>query len=253
MTNATMFDTGHTASHISDTWGHLGVKLPKPLTHAISVFDETQFVHYEPPVIEVETITVENVADTIGALAEELSQAAITEIVPGTSNGTRAWDHARNMVRNRLAREVLHQAGAAVPGIIEQLTPRFDEAVEGFRNALGRMPERLDSDSLVAAGADALLALGEAREHVRVIKQADSWLADLSRLPAYAGTIEPALRVFAPETTAQLQVLEQAQRKSDSDPVMRELRGLYVSGIRAGVPMQLNTPRDIARIRTEIV
>ncbi|WP_139000203.1 hypothetical protein [Rhodococcus zopfii] len=245
-----VYDVKTTAENISRDWSNLPVKLPKALNQAIAVFDETGFVHYEAPIVDVASITVENVGATIDDLANELSGASLFEVVPGTVGGTRTWEKAKHMVRHQLANEVLRQAGAAVPGLIGQLSDPFAADVAALAECLDRMPESLDAGSLVSAGADAVLALGEAREIASRIKRVDSWLATLTQLPLYAARPDHVLRLFAPETKAQLQALEETQRHHDAVTV--ELGPVLIAGIRAGVPTALNTPHDAARIRAEI-
>ncbi|MDJ0400884.1 hypothetical protein [Rhodococcus rhodochrous] len=235
-----MIDPTMTAASIANDWTRLGVKLPKSLTTAITVYEEIRYVAKPKPTINIDDLTVENLADTISQV---------------TDNLVRADKHAEAVreVRNRLASQVLREAGAAVPTVLEQFRDRFDAAVTKFAKAAERLPDDLSSDSLVKAGPDALVALGEAREAAAEIKQVESYLASLVQLPAYSVFgHHPALRIFAPESPEQLSVLTNARNNKRHDPLVRELGPILWHGIKAGVPTALNTPDESARIEQEL-
>ncbi|UPK65309.1 hypothetical protein MYP14_08335 [Rhodococcus pyridinivorans] len=235
-----MFDPTFIATKVSNDWGNLGVRLPKTLKEAIAVYDEVQYVEAPHPYVDPKTITTDNVGDVVAQVTDDLVAAE-------------KHAEAKRRVREALARQVLNAAGAAVPTILEGIKPGFEAAVTKFAKAAERLPDDLSSDSLVKAGPDALVALGEAREAAAEIKQVESYLASLVQLPAYSVFgHHPALRIFAPESPEQLSVLTNARNNKRHDPLVRELGPILWHGIKAGVPTALNTPDESARIRDEL-
>ena len=87
------------------------------------------------------------------------------------------------------------------------------------------------------------------REAASVIATMDSWLADLSQLPAYAGVqTSPALRVLAPANRDEFATLLDALENRGADAAEADLRRLFVVAAREGIAFNLNTPIESARI-----
>ncbi|MHC6213872.1 hypothetical protein [Rhodococcus ruber] len=234
-----MYDITTTANNV-ETWTALGVDLPKDLTTALTTLDAVRWVEAPAPMVDPSKITAKN-ADTV-------VQAVTDDLVRQEKHA-----QAKRLVTDRVAREVLRTAGAAVPSVIDQLTPRFDAAVATFKAAVDKLPEELTADGLVKAGPDALKAYGDAKEAAGVIARIDSWLAGLVQLPAYGGRRpHAALRVFAPEDPAQLRVLVDAASATKVDALVRDLDPVLLAGVRAGITTELHTPIEADQLQQEI-
>ena len=87
------------------------------------------------------------------------------------------------------------------------------------------------------------------REAASVIATIDSWLADLSQLPTFAGVpTSPALRVLAPADGDEFAKLQDALENHSADAAEIELGKVFVVAAREGIEFNLNTPIESARI-----
>lgn len=234
-----MYDLTTTAQNVSD-WSALGVDLPASLTKPLGLLEEARWVEAPVPVVDLDKLTAKNLGQAVEQVTDDLLRAE-------------KHAQAKRVVLDKIARRVLQEAGAAVPGIIEQLNPRFDAAAAAFKAAVDKLPEDLTADALVKAGPEALVALGEARTAAATIRGIDSWLASLRGIPAYSlHNPHPSLRVFAPENPDQLRVLVKAHNDPNVDPLVRDLGPVLLAGIRAGVPTALHTPDDAAQLEQQL-
>lgn len=230
-----MFDLNTTATNV-DSWSNLGVDLPKELTEALAAFDAARYVEAPAPLVNADKLNAKNIGQTVQEVTDEL---------------VKAEKHAEavRMVRNSLARRVLREAGAAVPSILEDLTPRFDAAVAKFREAAAKLPQDLSSDSLVKAGPEALKAYGDAKEAAAVIAGIDAWVASLTQLPAYGGRRPFApLRIFNPQSPAEFETLRKAKDQTNVDALVRDLGPVLLAGVRAGIDTEIHDPIEADRI-----
>lgn len=235
-----MMDVTLTAANI-ESWSNLGVDLPKGLTEALAAFDAARYVEAPAPLVNADKLNAKNVGQTVQAVTDEL---------------VKAEKHAEAVrtVRNSLARRVLREAGAAVPSILEDLTPRFDAAVEKLKEAVAGMPEYPTSDNLVKAGPDALQAYVEAKEAAAVIHGVDAWVTSLSQLPAYGGRRPFApLRIFKPKSPAEYRKLVRAHEdRHGVDPSIRDLGPVLLDGVRAGIDTEIHDPIEADRIEKSL-
>ncbi|BCN45257.1 hypothetical protein [Prescottella equi] len=234
-------DINVTVDKIATWQDALGVKLPKPLTDLLAVRDELAYVETShEPVIDVSRVKPANVADEVEAVARELAVKA-------------ERFEARSRLLSALNRKILHAATAAVPDVIEQLTPVFGQAAHTYADAVAKLPEELSSDSLVVAGPDALAAFGAAVEAAKHLAAVDQWLAGLSQLPGYAAEAHPALRVCAPSDYQQMHTLLTAHNAAGTvDPLVREVGPVYLAAARAGAGFEILTPAESVELRREL-
>jgi hypothetical protein len=240
-----MSDRLDTVSNIS-RWTGIGVKLPKPLAGKLAVFDSVRYVETGHQVdVDTSTITTANADQAVAELAARL--------VPATADqGKRSpLDTAKLTILNQLAVEIIRAASDAVPEIIDQLRPTFERAVSVFTESVGKLPDELTSEALVAAGPDVLTEYHAAREAAATIHSIDGWIASLADLAAYSG-YEPdrILRVLAPSTRAELVKVSAADR--DAEPLVRELGESYLTAVELGVEFKMNTPQESAELREEL-
>lgn len=238
-----MIDANVTVNRISKWEADLSIKLPKPLASLLAIRAELVYVETEhEPVIDLDRLKPANVADEVEAVARELAVDA-------------ERFEAKRRIISTLNRRILHEAGAAVPGIIDQLQDRFDAQASAYTTAVAKLPRELNSDSIVRSGDPAILAaFGEATEAAKFIAKVDGWAASLSQLPAYAGhEAEPALRVLTPSSYGQFRALLEAHNGGGhADPLVRQINPLYFAAAHRNAKFQINTPVATAKLRATL-
>ncbi|WIM87710.1 hypothetical protein PT015_23245 [Candidatus Mycobacterium wuenschmannii] len=237
----------HIAGNVAD-WPQLGVKLPKPLTAAIDILESLRWVEIgHQPVFDLSGITPENaeraIYDYANELLPSLSQAEerpVLEVAKATAVDT-------------AARAVLREASAAVPGIIEQLTPDFVRHAAAYVDAVSVLPEDLNDRSLIEAGPSALSAFGAAQDAARYLRAVAAWVQSVASLPGQQTEPDPALRgVLRPADGRQLSRLDEAHRANGNQTLEALDKVLFVAA-REGVAFELTTLRESAVIRHEII
>ncbi|MCV6979265.1 hypothetical protein H7I53_03360, partial [Mycolicibacterium pulveris] len=146
-----MFDPIYIANSVAG-WTALGVKLPKELARAVEVLDAIRLVETGHPVVfGITDVTPDNVEEKIRELANQLLPTMGIATRVGATDLS-ALETAKRQALNLAARDVLTKAGAAVPGIIKQLEPRFDAAVAEFTEAVLALPDDLSDAAIVRGG-----------------------------------------------------------------------------------------------------
>ncbi|MET4609458.1 hypothetical protein ABIC28_000428 [Rhodococcus sp. PvR044] len=241
-----MYDTISTAHTVSN-WSSLGVKLPKELSTAVDVFEAIRWVETGH--------TVEfDLADITAANAEEKLIDFANRLVPALKTGDHLsrtpLDEAKHRMLDEAAREVLGKATEAVPVVIEQLTPEFEKRAAAYIAAVGELPDKVDSDSLVKAGPAAVTAYATAQTEAAWLNQVSSWVAGTRNLPGFAGLdVEVALRILRPADALQLAKLDAAQYKNNVDSTLHSLNPMFYTAAREGIEFGINTLRECAEIR----
>jgi hypothetical protein len=140
----------------------------------------------------------------------------------------------------------------AIPDIIRQLTPEFDEHVEAYTEAVSRVPEDITAETLVSVGADAVTAFTDAQREVQYLHEIDGWSAQTAAL---VGIIpkeqEVVIRILQPESMAQLAKLDAARVKR-ADPALGLIDPVYYTAGREGIPFGINSSRQAAKLRTRL-
>lgn len=233
-------------------WTNLGVKLPKNLTEAIQLYELVSYVEVgHTPTVNVETLTAANAEEVIRDLAQEISLATTPIGAPGPQ-GQGPLERAKKQVLEMAASALLAKASVAVPGVIEQLTPRFDQLVETYVEAVAKLPDEVTAESLVKGGVSAMTAYQNAQSAMAGLNSVSSWVAGTANLPGHIGNVDPALRILRPSNAIQLSKLDTAQNAVGVDKTLRGLNPVFYTAAKNGVEFGINTIRECSRIREEL-
>ncbi|MGV9945287.1 hypothetical protein [Rhodococcus aetherivorans] len=240
-----MYDNISTAKAVS-RWSNLGVKLPKELTTAIEVFEAILWV-------ETGHAVEFNLADITAANAEEKVVEFANRLVPalkaGDHPGRSPLDEAKRRMLDAAARDVLAKATAAVPVVIDRLTPEFDKHAEAYTTAVAALPDIVDSDSLVQAGAIAVTAYATAQTEAIWLNKVSSWVAETRDLPGFTGLdVDVPLRILRPADAVQLTKLDAAQY-TNVDQTLGALNKVFYTAAREGIEFGINTLSECAETR----
>ena len=243
------YDITSTADSVS-SWPSLGVKLPKQLQEAIDVFEALKYVEtgYQPQV-DLSGITPQNAEAKVQEFAEQL--VYVEEQRDSTGAVSSILGKAKRRLLDSAAREVLGLGRAAVPEVVKQLTPKFDEAAAEYTEAVLVLPDEITSDSLVTAGPAVVSAYQTAQNAVGYLGQISSWVASTANLGLGLGTdMEVVIRILRPENGLQLAKLEEAHQLSgNANAALRALDPIYVAAARHSVPFGINTLTECKQIR----
>ncbi|UNQ33893.1 hypothetical protein [Prescottella equi] len=237
-------------AHAVSNWNSLGVKLPKELATAVDVFEAIRWV-------ETGHAVEFDLADITAANAEEKIVDFANRLMPSLKTGDHfsrtPLEEAKRRMLDAAAREVLGKATAAVPVVIEQLTPEFDQHAAAYIAAVADLPENIDAKSLLQAGAAAVTAYATAETEAAWLNQVSSWVAGTRGLPGFAGLdVEVALRILRPADALQLIMLDAAQRKTNVDSTLHSLNPVFYTAAREGIEFGINTLRECAEIRQSL-
>jgi hypothetical protein len=253
-----MNDSKSIANNVS-RWTGLGVKLPKELAEAVSVFESLVYteVGYQP-VFDIGEVTATNGEEKIKEFADQLVLAE----VPG--GGLSVLGKAKNIAVDAAARRVNALARVAVPDLIELLTPEFDRHAEAYIEAVAKLPGvpiegttmtspyTITADALVSAGAEAVTAYGDAQREVQYLNRISTWVFETSYL---SGVIpkdaEVVLRILRPSTALELVKLDEAASKR-AESTLAAINPVFFTAARLGVKFGINTLREAAELRTSL-
>ncbi|WP_455900759.1 hypothetical protein [Rhodococcus gordoniae] len=242
-----MFDNISTAKAVS-RWNSLGVKLPKELATAIEVFEAILWVETGHAVeFDLADITAANAEEKVVEFASRLVPALKTGDHPGRS----PLDEAKRRMLEAAARDVLANATAAVPVVIDRLTPEFDKHAEAYTTAVAALPDIVDSDSLVQAGPAAVTAYGTAQTEAIWLNKVSSWVAETRDLPGFGLDVDVPLRILRPTDALQLAKLDAAQH-SNVNQTLGALNKVFYTAAREGIEFGINTLRECAEIRQSL-
>ncbi|WP_238391011.1 MULTISPECIES: hypothetical protein [unclassified Mycolicibacterium] len=221
--------------------------MPADLTKSLAIFDALRWVEVGHAVeFDLADITAANAEEKVVEFAGRLVPA-----LPGTGNlGRTPLEEAKQQMLSEAARVVVGQAAAAVPAIIEQLTPEFSEHAAAYVAAVDLLPEALNSDALVKAGATAVQAYATAQHEAAYLDKVSSWVAGTRDLPGFAGLdAEPVLRVLRPSGPDQLAKLDAAHHTYNVDQTLQAVNEVFFAAAREGIEFGINTLREAAEIR----
>ncbi|GCE42762.1 hypothetical protein Rhow_006891 [Rhodococcus wratislaviensis] len=221
-------------SRIANWTSTLDVKLPKSLDDALAAYDALRYVETgHEPVIDPSKLKAAGVAAEVERVAKELSVNAQLE-------------EAQRRVAGRLESRIIHEAAAAVPSVLGQLTERFDAEAARYVDAAVKLPLDLTSESVVETrDAEVLKALGIATEAAGFIEKVDNWLESLGELPGFGSSYEPVLRVTAPSDHASMWALKEAhQARHTADTLLQSVGPVYFCAARNGVAFKMLTPDE---------
>lgn len=232
-------------------WSSLGgLKLPADLKKALAVFDALRWVEVgHVPTFDLAGVTAENAEGKVTELASRLLPSMP---VAGDQHRT-PLEEAKQRMLAEAARDVLSKAGTAVPVVIEQLQPEFDKHAAAYVAAVELLPETVDSDALVRAGAGAVQAYAIAQTEAAWLYKVSSWVAGTRNLPGYAGqSVEVVLRILRPADAVQLAKLDAAHQTLNVNQTLGALDPVLYTAAKEGVEFGINTLRECAEIRASL-
>lgn len=230
-------------------WTRLGVKLPKDLNKAIEVYEALVYVEtgYRP-VFDLGSVTPQNAEAVVREFAEEIAST-----IPVTSEDGQSLsilEQAKQWAVRDAAREIHNAAGAAVPDVIGQLTPRFDEHARVYVDAVAKLPVEITSDSLLDAGPDAVKAYEAAKAAAAALGDISWWIAETRHLPGHTRDAEPVLRILRPKDALQLSKLDTAHSTAGSkSQALRAIDPVLYAAATNSIEFGINTLPEAAEIR----
>jgi hypothetical protein len=227
-------------------WTGLGVKLPKELAGAVELFETLTYTEVSyPAAFDIDGVTANNAEQKIREFADQLVMAE-------TNGGLSPLEKAKKVAVDAAARRVNSQARLAIPDLIEQLTPGFDELAQAYVEAVSKLPEDLTADALVSAGAEAVTAYGDAQREARYLGGISSWVFETSYLSGVISRdVETVLRILRPATALDLIKLDDAAHKP-ANPVLAAINPVFFAAARLGVEFGIGTLLDAAELRTKL-
>lgn len=239
-----MFDQSTIADGVS-SWTGLGVKLPKDLEKAIELFEALKYTEvgfYNA--FDLDKVTPANAAAKIQEFAEFRALA-------WSEHSLSPLEEAKRHAVDLAARRVNAFARQAIPGVIEQLTPQFDKHVAAYTDAVSKLPEDVTAETLVAGGAAAVKAYGDAKGHAGYLGQIDSWVANTGYVVGVVPKLmEVVLRILQPVHVGQLAKLDEA--RLNQDRILLAINPVWYTAVREGVPFRIQTLRDATKLRTDL-
>lgn len=214
-------------------WKNSGYKLPAELEDALAVANALEDLSFEQAPAPPSLAGVK--PNAVGKLVSDHGKALADH---------RVAQEAREALEVSVKALVAQETRAAVPSILEQMRPAFDEAASRFVEAVRLLPENFTSEGVGRFSREQFEAYADARETVVVLAAADTFVsANSGGIPHFA------CRINAPETPAQFDLLVQANSGNRIDnpgifsaPVTDAERSLgyrHLIAARNGIPFEL--------------
>jgi hypothetical protein len=239
-----MYDQRSIATNVA-RWTGLGLKFPKELAQAVELFETLVYTEVGyPAVFDIDGVTAANAEQKLREFADELVMAA-------GNGGLSPLENAKKIAVESAARRVNAQARSAVPALIEQLTPEFDQHAAAYVEAVAKLPEDLTAESLVAAGAGAVTAYGDAQREALHIKGFSTWVFETSYLSGISKDVDSVLRVLRPTSKLELIKLDEASYRQ-VDSTLYALNPVLFVAARLGVEFGINSVTEAAELRAEL-
>lgn len=241
-----MFDQSTIADGVT-RWTGLGIKLPKELAAAIDVFEAIQYTEVGyAPVLNIEQVTAANADAKIRELADQLLLA------PQPGAGLSVLERAKKQMLEAAARRLNNLARHYFPAAVEQLAPEFTNHAEAYVAAVAKLPEDISSDTLIASGADAVAAYGDAQREANYLERISGWVAESGYLfGVLPKDLEIVLRVLRPESGIELAKLDEAHQLP-ANQALHAIGPVFYTAARLGVPFGINSPREAAQLRKRL-
>lgn len=227
-------------------WTALGIKLSPELEKAIELHEAIRWTEVRHGFdIDITELTPDDVEATIRDFAQHIVTAeAVGENSPLVS--------AKLRLMNSAAVQVIQLARPFAPEARDQLAVEFDTHAQAYTEAVQKLPEDLTSESLIAAGPDAVSAYSVAQAEVEHLRQMRSWVSDIRRIPGLGvGDADLVLNVLRPSDIEQLHRLDMAL-SAKVDPVLGRIDPVFAAAVHEGVEFRINLPAESHRIRSEL-
>lgn len=228
-------------------WTSLGVELPKELAEAVKVYEALRYTEVgHQPVFDLAAVTTANAEKKIREFADQL---ALSETPAG---GQSVLAKAKGYAADAAARGVLSSARAAVPEVINRLTPEFDQHAEAYAAAVETLPEEITSDALLSAGPEAVADYQDAQREAQYLNTISTWVATTSYLSGMTPkNIESVIRILRPASPGELVELDAAHHKS-ANPVLAAIDPVLFAAARHHIEFKINTLAECADLRAEL-
>lgn len=219
-------------------WAGLGIKLAPKLAKAIELHEAIRWTEVGHEFnVDISKLATADVETTI----RDLAQHIVTAEAVGRNS---ALADAKLRLLKNAAVQVVQLARQFAPAAREQLSVEFDKHAQAYIEAVHKLPEELTSESLIAAGPDAVSAYSVAQDEVGHLRQASRWVSDVRDIPGLgSGERDPVLNVLRPSDVAQLDRLDAALH-ANVDTLLDSLDRVFVTAVREGVEFGINLPAE---------
>ncbi|SIM00775.1 Uncharacterised protein [Mycobacteroides abscessus subsp. abscessus] len=227
-------------------WTGLGIKLSPELEKAIELHEAIRWTEVGHAFnIDIAKLTPADVEATI----HDLAQHIVTAEAVGQNSPLLA---AKLRLLKSAAAQVIQLARQFAPEARDQLAVEFDKHAQAYTEAVRKLPEELTSESLIAAGPDAVSAYSVAQAEVEHLRQVSRWVSDVRVIPGLsAGADTRVLNVLRPSDIEQLHRLDTALR-AEVDPALGRIDPVFAAAAREGIEFGINLPAESHRIRSEL-
>ena len=232
----------------------LGIEIPKELQQVLYLLEAVQAVDVRPiPFYNHDKLTTKNAASVIHDLARQAALAA-----NHTAGGETVLGIARQQVLRRVTVDLVHHAKAAVPGIVDAITPTFTEAADAYRAAVALLPDEPTEGGLLNAGPEVVTAYRQAADAAGYLRSIGAWLAGLNNIGVGTGANELVIRCVRPSTLAELARLDSVHaayahaQPDQRNAVITALDPVLFAAARIDVPFGIVLPGEAAHLRREL-
>ncbi|AWG62444.1 hypothetical protein DDT46_00455 [Mycobacteroides abscessus] len=228
-------------------WAGLGIKLSPELEKAVEVYETIRWTEVGHAFnIDIAELAPADVESTIRDFAQHIITAWARQAQPSPLGD------AKIRMMSMSATHIIKLARQFAPEARNQLAVEFDKHAKAYTEAVQKLPEELTSESLIAAGPDAVSAYSAAQTEVEHLRQVRSWVSDVRGIPGLgAGEDSLVLNVLRPSGIEQLHQLD-AALYANVDPALDRLDRVFVTAVREGVEFGINLPAESHRIRAEL-
>lgn len=235
-----------TVDSIAD-WAGLGIKLSPELAKAVALYEAIRWTEVGHGFdIDIAKLSPGDVETAIRDFAQHII----------TAESGRALLSPLGSAKLRMTRmsgvHIIQIARQFAPEARDQLAVEFDNHAQAYIDAVQKLPEELTSESLVAAGPEAVAAYSVAQSEVAHLRQVSRWVSDVRGIPGLgAGDVDPVLNVLRPSDIGQLHRLDAALHVN-ADPVLDRIDPVFATAAREGIEFGINLPSESQRIRAEL-
>lgn len=235
------------SARIVANWTGLGGnKLPSDFVNAIELFERVYYIEVgHEPRFDFESLTVDNAENVIHDLAQQIALAR-------SGDGHGPLGKAKQKVLDIAARQVLNKANAAVPILVEKLTPSLEKQADAYAAAVALLPDDISAEKLFQSGAGAVAAYQTAQSVVAGLDQLSSWVASTGHVPGYSGKVDPVLRILRPTNAVELSRLDDAHHKGNIDRTLSAINPVFFAAAKNGIEFAINTPNECDKLRREL-
>ncbi|ORB46971.1 hypothetical protein BST43_26380 [Mycobacteroides saopaulense] len=228
-------------------WAGLGIRLSPELEKAVEVYETIRWTEVGHAFdIDIAKLAPADVESTIRDFAQHIitAWARQARLSP--------MGDAKLRMMSMSAAHIIKLSRQFAPEARDQLAVEFDTHAQAYTEAVQKLPEELTSESLIAAGPDAVSAYSAAQAEVEHLRQVRSWVSDIRGIPGLGvGDADLVLNVLRPSGIEQLHRLDAALH-GNVDPVLGRIDPVFAAAVHEGVEFGINLPAESHRIRSEL-